>query len=79
MIQSNPFYAIISEGRNGRPTVKRVTQSWPSLEQDEKAIRLILEVPDAVLHYPAHMVEVPVEAQSVAAVAVEIEPPEDEQ
>lgn len=77
-VRTNPFYLVIAEGRNGRPTAKRVTQSWPALAPGETAVRLALDFPNDLLFRPSIVIEIPEEAESVGAVAAPLEPPEAE-
>lgn len=77
--RTNPVYLVLASGRGGRATVRRAVQSWPSLEPGESAIRVALEIPARIFSPPTHLVQIPAEAQSIVAEAVEIEAPEAEE
>lgn len=71
VVKTNACYLVIGPGKGGRPTVKRATQSPPTLYAEERTIRVAFEIPDALWNRPLHTLEIPADAESILAVIAE--------
>jgi hypothetical protein len=66
-VKTTPAYLVIGDGRDGRPTIRRVTKSWPALAAREACVRLALDLPDDFLTNPVHTVAIERDEIVVAA------------
>ena len=75
-MKTKASYLVIDKNR-GTPTIVRVTQSWPTLNPGEMAVRLRLEIPDST--FPMHEIVIDEPAAMLEAVGVAADPPEEEE